>query len=319
MNSAFSAKIFYIGAVLLISALDSAAAQDPDLVKTCTAYKKSVWEETSEFSFLIEGAPIIYKTLDKCTAYAPLIIGGAPALPKEFPHAARLGHRDDDGSLDWFCGGTLISNRHVLTAAHCHFSSQGSINIVRLGDLEFDTNTDDADPEDFAVQNFTLHPGYTHPAIYNDISVVRLARAVTFNEYKHPACLPFDDGRSTVSFIAIGWGQVEIVPRTENKKLQKVKLYNYGTRCTVTADRNEELPDGFNATTQLCIGSNEHKDTCNGDSGGPLVVIHKDYPCMYHVMGITSVGVFCDTPDLPAMYTRVHFYLDWIKQEMARN
>eukprot|EP00099_Drosophila_melanogaster_P023796 NP_651662.1 uncharacterized protein Dmel_CG11842 [Drosophila melanogaster] len=319
MSSAIFAKIVQLGAVLLVSFVAWASAQDSDIARTCTAYKRSVWEETSEFSFLIENAPIIYKTLDKCTSYAPLIIGGGPAVPKEFPHAARLGHKDENGEVEWFCGGTLISDRHVLTAAHCHYSPQGSVNIARLGDLEFDTNNDDADPEDFDVKDFTAHPEFSYPAIYNDISVVRLSRPVTFNDYKHPACLPFDDGRLGTSFIAIGWGQLEIVPRTENKKLQKVKLYNYGTRCRITADRNDELPEGYNATTQLCIGSNEHKDTCNGDSGGPVLIYHMDYPCMYHVMGITSIGVACDTPDLPAMYTRVHFYLDWIKQQLAKN
>ncbi|XP_016952777.1 serine protease snake [Drosophila biarmipes] len=319
MRSAFSGQFVQLGAALLVLLVHFVTSQDPDIVKTCTSYKKSVWEETSEFSFLIENAPIIYKTLDKCTSYAPLVIGGGPALPKEFPHAARLGHREDNGEVEWFCGGTLISNLHVLTAAHCLYSPQGSVNIVRLGDLEFDTNNDDADPEDFTVKNFTIHPGYNHPAIYNDIAVVRLGKPVTFNEYKHPACLPFVDGRSVGSFIAIGWGQLEIVPRTENKQLQKVKLYNYKTRCSMTADKNEELPEGYNATTQLCIGSSEHKDTCNGDSGGPVLIYHKDYPCMYHVMGITSIGVACDTPDLPAMYTRVHFYLDWIKQQLAEN
>ncbi|XP_017129144.1 venom protease [Drosophila elegans] len=320
MKSAFSGKLVLLEAILLILSVDWISSQDPDIVRTCTAYKKSVWEETSEFGFLLEGSPSIFKTSDKCTSYAPLIIGGGPALPKEFPHAARLGHRsdDDNGQLEWFCGGTLISNRHVLTAAHCHFSTVGSVNIVRLGDLEFDTNTDDADPEDFEVKDHTLHPDYSYPALYNDISVVRLSKAVTFNEYKHPACLPFADGRSVSSFIAIGWGQLEIVPRTENKKLQKVKLDNYNTRCTITTEKNEELPEGYNHTTQLCIGSTKHKDTCNGDSGGPVLIYHNSFPCMYHVMGITSVGLSCDTPDLPAMYTRVHFYLDWIKRQLAK-
>ncbi|KAH8355913.1 hypothetical protein KR200_001974, partial [Drosophila serrata] len=291
------------------------------LSTACTAYKKDVWEETSEFRQLMEGSAPIYKTEDKCTSYAPLIVGGAPASPKEFPHAARLGHRDENGKTNWFCGGTLISNRHVLTAAHCHFGEDtGSVNIVRLGELEFDTDADDADPEDFSVKDHTLHPGFDHPALYNDLSIIRLTRTVSFNEYKHPACLPFSDGKSDAAFVAIGWGQREFVPRlgAETKKLQKVKLFNYGTRCSITAEKNIELPDGYNATTQICIGSPENKDTCNGDSGGPVLTYHKQYPCMYHVMGITSVGVGCDTPDVPAMYTRVHFYLNWIKQELAK-
>ncbi|XP_016987307.2 venom protease [Drosophila rhopaloa] len=319
MRSAYPGMLAVLGAVLVILSVDGVTAQDPDIVKTCTDYKKKVWEETSEFSFLMEGAPIIYKTLDKCKSYAPLIIGGSPALPKEFPHAARLGNRnDDDGELSWFCGGTLISTHHVLTAAHCHFSPIGSVNIVRLGELEFDTSSDDAEPEDFTVKDHTIHPDFHYPVLYNDISVVRLDRKVSFNEYKHPACLPFADGGSDSSFIAIGWGQLEIVPRTENKKLQKVKLFNYRTRCSTTTESNDELPEGYNRTTQLCVGSSQHKDTCNGDSGGPVLIYHHSFPCMYHVMGITSVSTSCDTPDLPGLYTRVHFYLDWIKQEISK-
>lgn len=89
----------------------------------CLVNKDSFWEDISGFSFPIEAGPI-YQTLDRCLSNSPHIIGGEPALPREFPHAARLGHRNYKGQVEWFCGGTLISDRHVLTAAHCHYSPQ---------------------------------------------------------------------------------------------------------------------------------------------------------------------------------------------------
>jgi len=48
-----------------------------------------------------------------------LIIGGKRANPREFPHMAILGYNDEEGRVIWQCGGTLISSRIVLTAAHC--------------------------------------------------------------------------------------------------------------------------------------------------------------------------------------------------------
>lgn len=188
--------------------------------------------------------------------------------------------------------------------------------MVRLGELDFDSDTDDAQPEDFGVQNSTEHPDYKYPLLYNDIGVIELTRGVRMNVYKHPACLPFDDGDRYESFIAPGWGHTTFAGRDSNR-LRKVKLNRFANNCPV-ADEIEELSSGYNASTQMCIGSNEQKDTCNGDSGGPVLTYHADYPCMYHVMGITSSGIGCGTPNVPSVYTRVHFYLDWIKQEIAK-
>ncbi|KAH8278806.1 hypothetical protein KR018_009846 [Drosophila ironensis] len=199
---------------------------------------------------------------------------------------------------------------------------RGSINIVRLGELDFESDKDDADPEDFGVRGDPIiYPGYEYPAFYNDIAIVRLNRKVIFNEYKRAACLPFEDGRHSRSLVAIGWGQTAFVPRPgeeSSKVLQKVTLSNYFNYCQRTAEKSEELPQGYNATTQLCIGSSGHKDTCNGDSGGPALSYHRGSPCGYYLTGITSFGVACDTPGLPGMYTRVYFYVNWIKQEMAK-
>ncbi|XP_017092253.2 venom protease [Drosophila bipectinata] len=288
---------------------------DPAVQKACTLFKKHVFEERVAISFLFPNAPITWETLDSCHGSRPLIVDGDPAESKEFPHAARLGHRNAKNETKWFCGGTLISNRLVLTAAHCFYTEHGAVNVVRLGELWFDTDEDDAEPEDFGVLRSIEHPDFKD--LYNDIGMVRLDRAVNFSLYKHPACLPFDDGEIHDKFIAIGWGQ-KALAQAESKKLLKVELRNYHQRCLVTTEKNEDLPDGFNATTQLCIGSPDSKDTCNGDSGGPVLVYHKDYPCMQHVMGITSTGISCDTPDVPSVYTRVSHYLKWIKEEMAK-
>ncbi|KAH8404637.1 hypothetical protein KR215_005417 [Drosophila sulfurigaster] len=292
-------------------------AQDADVVNSCTRYKQRVFDVQQGYSFLLPGAPVTYKTLDTCRKYTPLIVGGKPAEAKEFPFMARLGNRNSKNETDWFCGGTLISNRLVLTAAHCFFSDSGAINVVRLGELEFNNDKDDAQPEDFGVRKSTEHPDYEYGLLYNDIAIVELDRQVNFNVYKVPACLPFEDGSRQDSFIATGWGHTTFAGSDSNV-LRKVKLNVFGRDRCPMSDEIIELPNGYNATTQLCIGSNEQKDTCNGDSGGPVIMYHSEYPCMYHVMGVTSLGIGCGIPNTPTLYTRVHFYLDWIKQEMAK-
>lgn len=81
-------------------------------------------------------------------------------------------------------------------------------------------------------------------------------------------------------------------------------------------DENEDVPEGYKAESQLCVGSPDHKDICNGDSGGPLLVPHSGDGCQYQVMGITSVGIACGTPNIPSLYTRMYFFRDWVKRAM---
>lgn len=304
--------------LLLLIYCSIVLCQDPDPVvkDACTLYKQTVFEERVPVSFFFPNAPVTWETIDSCQGSRPLIVGGKPADPKEFPHMARLGNRNSDNKTNWFCGGTLISNRLILTAAHCLYSEVGAVNVVRLGELDFASDTEDAQPEDFGVRNATEHPDFKHRMLYNDIAILELDRPVNFSVYKHPACLPFDDGHRHDNFIAIGWGHKKFAGK-ESTKLLKVNLNNFENRCGAVSDI-DELPNGYDVNTQLCVGSTESKDTCNGDSGGPLLIYHEKFPCMYHVMGITSLGIDCDTPNVPSLYTRVHHYLDWIKQQMAR-
>ncbi|XP_017084097.1 serine protease snake-like [Drosophila eugracilis] len=245
------------------------------------------------------------------------VVGGNPAPPKKYPMAARLGHVNPlENDTKWFCGGTLISHRVVLTAAHCFYSDVGSVNIVRLGELVFDSNTDDAEPEDYEVLESKAHPDFRYPVLYNDIGIVRLRKHVTFSVYKMPACLPLNNGEQLSFFTAIGWGQTEYDNFEPSKELMEVRLRNYNRSCRETTYPNEDLPEGYKAQSQLCIGYPGHRDTCNGDSGGPLLIAHTGNGCKFQVMGITSVGIACDTPNVPSLYTRVHSFQDWIIKEI---
>ncbi|CAD6996220.1 serine protease snake [Ceratitis capitata] len=284
-------------------------------IEKCAQIKQQIFEEVKTFSPLVHGAEEIKITIDNCKPYAPLIVGGSPASPKEFPHIARLGNKKKDGSTEWFCGGTLISEKFVLTAAHCFTSNRGEVNIVRLGELDFDRESDDARPEDFTVQRNIQHKDYSSATIYNDIGLVELQRSVSFDAYKHPACLPTTSGDEFQKLVAIGWGSTRFAD-ADSKKLLKVTLNRFGIdrcqRLTESADV-DQLPRGVENRLQICAGSNENKDTCSGDSGGPLLAYHPDYPCMYTVVGITSFGIGCGTPDQPGIYTRVYNYIDWIR------
>ncbi|XP_030371342.1 serine protease snake-like [Scaptodrosophila lebanonensis] len=306
---------------LLVLIKDSlVSGQHEKIVSDCTSYKDTVFVTKDAFSFAFPNAPIKFVINNQCQAYTPLIYNGEPAEPKEFPHMARLGNRKSNASkIDWFCGGTLISKRFVLTAAHCFESLQGVVNVVRLGELDFARTDDVAMPEDFEVEKLIPHPNYTDQLLYHDIALIKLAKDVSFDRYKHPACLPFEDGYSFDTFVATGWGSTSAAV-LHSSKLLKAQLQRFSdTNCRKEYSTSEEFPQGFDATTQICVGSKFGRDTCDGDSGGPLLSYHKDYPCMYHVMGVTSLGVDCGNPNKPGLYTRVYHYLDWITENVWSN
>ncbi|XP_026275392.2 serine protease snake-like [Frankliniella occidentalis] len=267
--------------------------------------------------------------VQKCDSNSvPLVVGGQDARLHEFPHMAAIGYRGagTPPKIEWNCGGSLISELFVITAAHCTATAQGPPVRVRLGEHNLESAEDGARPMDIAVSSMVRHPGYQPPSRYHDIGLLRLARKVPFSAAVRPACLHVaDEDAAEEDFngeplIATGWGHTEQLGE-RSQVLQKVILNSVDQpTCNnlYSADAStSSLSKGIVGDSQLCAGVLDGgKDTCQGDSGGPLQVTSRDNQCVFHVVGITSFGKVCAARNSPGVYTRVSKYISWIERHV---
>lgn len=254
----------------------------------------------------------------------PLIVGGKDAEAGEFPFMAALGWEESSG-YEYYCGGTLISENFVLTAAHCTSRRGLQPAVVRLGDLNLKSSADDGNVKSIKVKNIIIHPGYAYPSHNDDIALVEMEERVpasSFNNFIRAACIwtrttpDFDQNKA----ITTGWGDQQTTNASD--KLQKVTLELYENDV---CKRNYKvdgrtLPGGI-LDNMLCSGFLPGgRDSCQGDSGGPLLTKKSQGNCEhYHIIGVTSFGKGCALRNVAGVYTRVASFIDWIEQNVWLN
>ncbi|KAL1117767.1 hypothetical protein AAG570_004082, partial [Ranatra chinensis] len=219
----------------------------------------------------------------------------------------------------WICGGSLISERFVLTAAHCIPPAGREGLIVRLGELDYSRTDEDTVPEDFSVSRVVVHPEYKRSSLYHDIALLELHREVTFTPWIRPICL---HTQKTVPFktaTVSGWGRIGPVdPLSSTLLVADVNLVSKGD-CRAVRGTNSKLTRGVSDESMICAGDLTGKrDTCQGDSGGPLYV-RMSNRCLPTQIGITSFGGLCTRPNSPGVYTKVYHYLSWIESIVWAN
>uniref|UniRef100_A0A1B6DI71 Peptidase S1 domain-containing protein n=1 Tax=Clastoptera arizonana TaxID=38151 RepID=A0A1B6DI71_9HEMI len=288
-------------------------------VEMCKKYAKYVYQEMESVLLTSDDK----EKVDTCAAVEALITNGKNTEPREYPHMALLGYGSSPKSARWLCGGSLISERYVITAAHCTMPGTrwGSVRWVRLGEYNTGTTNDDlngdAKTTDYEVEQIINHPQSRPPMLYHDVALLKLNKIVAFNAFIRPLCLHDGGNLLNKNAIATGWGHTELGGKS-SKILQKVSLNilnNEACQSTFSTTGNapKQIPKGIIKDYMLCAGDLiTAKDTCQGDSGGPLQVRLQEPYCMYSLIGITSFGKLCGG-NTPAIYTRISYYTPWIE------
>ncbi|XP_050079142.1 serine protease snake-like [Anopheles maculipalpis] len=283
-------------------------------VQKCDEYRRVISSKRGVISLTLNPKPIYYQSYN-CSNVVELIVGGEAAKNGEFPHHALLGYPSEDdgptGPYSFSCGGSLISDRFILTAAHCF--SYGDPEIVRLG--EYDLKVDSTSQLDFGIAEIIRHPSYRNSRSYHDIALIRLNETVLFSKIIRPACLWTNPALNLSRFVATGFGKLEEGSIELSTNMMKVQLDLFpSSDCGELFRDNRNFREGIKEG-QLCVGSIiGGKDTCQGDSGGPLQTITEPRSCIYNIVGVTSTGAACGVGNSKAIYTNVAHYLDWIEQ-----
>ena len=235
------------------------------------------------------------------------IVGGEEANPDDFMWmAAIVKAQPKSGQPKPFCGGSLITRRHILTAAHCLEGLAPRDVLVRLGSYDFDDSTASSLSADFAIDQFRVPAQYSKKSHAADIAIMRLKTPLSANDNYKTVCMA-QPRRSYVGALGtvIGYGSQSQTFRIAAPKLRQVTVPIWENRkCSTMYKRN--LTDSF-----LCAGYEQGgQDACQGDSGGPLMVEGPEQRMM--LVGVVSHGIGCGAPGYPGVYTRVTTFMDWI-------
>ncbi|XP_055697478.1 transmembrane protease serine 9-like [Phlebotomus papatasi] len=236
---------------------------------------------------------------------ASRIVGGQAAGVNEFPWMARLSYFNR-----FYCGGMLINDRYVLTAAHCVKGFMWFMIRVTFG--EHDRCNETFRPETRFVLRAIVND-FSFTNFNNDIALLRLNDRVPITDFIRPICLPSPKA-SDASYIgrkaiATGWGTL----KEEGKPsciLQEVEVPVISNdRCVSETNYTKKMI----TDNMLCAGypGVGQKDSCQGDSGGPLAMQREDK--RYELIGIVSWGNGCARPNYPGVYTRVTRFVEWIR------
>ncbi|XP_049749473.1 cationic trypsin-3-like [Elephas maximus indicus] len=236
------------------------------------------------------GAAVVFSSDDD-----DKIVGGYTCQKNSIPYQVSL------NSGYHFCGGALIRDQWVLSAAHCYKSRIQ----VRLG--EHNIEVLEGNEQFINAAKIIRHPNYNSGTYDNDILLIKLSSAASINSRVATVSLPRSAAAVGTQCLISGWGN------TLSSGTNYPDLLQCLNAPILSDSVCRSAYPGKITSNMICLGFLEGgKDSCQGDSGGPVV-------CNGALQGIVSWGYGCALEGKPGVYTKVYNYLSWIQQTIAAN
>ncbi|XP_015432526.1 PREDICTED: serine protease gd-like [Dufourea novaeangliae] len=272
--------------------------------------------------------PVIdYETTSQCghskhIGINYLIIRGTETVPGEWPWLVAIFRQNFKYSnYTFICAGSLITDKHIITAAHCVYQNNLAITpfslLVSLGRYQlFDFHEKGSVNQ--VVVDYKVHPDYnpTQAKADSDIAILFTLDRVEYNDRIKPICLwsrPPDLNLVVGSKgIVVGWGRDE----HGNQYLQEPKMINAPIVSQEDCLRSSEEYVRITSNRTFCAGGMDGTGPCNGDSGGSFI-LYDTKTKRFYLRGVVSLSLIdqtsrsCDLKQL-VVYVDAAKYLDWI-------
>uniref|UniRef100_A0A3P9AAB8 chymotrypsin n=1 Tax=Esox lucius TaxID=8010 RepID=A0A3P9AAB8_ESOLU len=234
------------------------------------------------------------------------IVNGEEAVPHSWPWQVSL--QQSNGFH--FCGGSLINENWVVTAAHCNVIVTSRRNVI-VGEHDKGSANTAENIQSLKPAKVFTHPKWNPSTINNDISLIKLATPARLSTTVSPVCLAgtSDFFAPGMKCVTSGWGLLRYTAPNTPNKLQQAAL-------PLLSNEQCKTHWGSNISEVMICAGGAGATSCMGDSGGPLVC-EKDN--VWTLVGIVSWGSSRCSTTTPAVYARVTELRSWVDQILAAN